>query len=341
MKIQTIVQFYLDAVFPRDPSWAGWKGVTLNASTFSASIRPWDPSREALFPNEIDESLSGAGLTLTPAYMSGGFISKTIADAVVDRIQVVLEEEVDEPAGPATPPVFDIEQAQDRAVDAANVLIEHIRVSAQASSLPRITRMWRPQDGKFYIQQPWTMAVLEADGGAPVPVFAGVNAALTSGAIRAPETGAGDVSAVEQSLSKGIEPPLYSMLLLEAESKIEAMAMREAILDIASACEVAAALYIDAKAGAGAESYKNQLRGSFATKYYKVAPLNFSARSLEQDDPSAYAQVEDMYRERNSLMHGGQMRQSFMDLSSRERQRTVYGYISAGHRAVEWVTALF
>jgi hypothetical protein len=54
----------------------------------------------------------------------------------------------------------------------------------------------------------------------------------------------------------------------------------------------------------------------------------------------AFALIEEMYRERNKIMHEGCMTQRLSDLSSPERQRTIYAYLSAGHRAADWITAL-
>jgi hypothetical protein len=100
------------------------------------------------------------------------------------------------------------------------------------------------------------MSVFDADTGTRLPVFAGLNAMMSSGAIRAPETGAVAVLSVEDSLRAGAEPPLHSTLLLDAETAVEAGALREAIVSIASACEVAAGIYIAAKAGSNAVAHK-------------------------------------------------------------------------------------
>lgn len=341
MKIQTIVQFYLDAMLPRDPSWQGWGGVRLEAPTFVAWVSPWDPSVEALYPTEIDRGLSETFLILASVDFPGGAIRKSVGDSAVDRIRVVLEWD---DAEAADLPLFDSELALGRAIDAANKVIDHIRSSAFAPWVPRVRRLWRPQDGNFYTMTPWTMSVFDLDTGARLPVFGGANGASSTGEMRAPVTGTVSVASIVESMQASLEPPLHLTLLLEAEAKIESMALREAILDLASACEVAATTYINNVAGGEAEKYRKRLSGvkgkSFAWKYYKSAPLKYSLQSLEQVDPLAYSQVEDMYRERNTLMHRGQMGEVLGSLPSRDLLRTVHGYLSAAHRAVEWISSL-
>ncbi len=342
MKIIAVMQFYLDAELPRDPTWAAWPGFTLVASKFTAVVSPWDPFAQDLFPNEIDVSLASMSLELVPLQFRGGKLTKTVAGTVVDRIQVALQWE--EPTAPDSPPLIDLSLAQGRAVDAANVLIEHLRSSARAAWVPRIRRAWRPEDGNFYILTPWTAAVFDADTRAPLPVFAGGAVAISSpGAMRAPGTGAVLLADLEKSIRLGANPALHNALLIDAETAVQSLAIREAILSMASACEVAAHAYIGAKAGTGAKAYEESLKRpstSFAGKFYERATEHFSTRSLLKDDPSAFSLLEEMYRERNSLIHSGHLTERLADLELRERQRTVYAYLSAAGRAVDWITTL-
>ncbi|MCQ4043056.1 hypothetical protein ACFOSC_13495 [Streptantibioticus rubrisoli] len=338
MRIAAVMQYYFDAQLPRDPSWASWGGLNLQAPAFSAEVRAWEPSTQPLFPNEIDNSLAGTSLSIVPLGMRGGAITRTVADTVVDRIQVVLRWEQD--LAPGDAPHIDFDLAQDRGVDAANVLVEHLRSAGRVAWMPRVRRAWRPDDGRFYLLSPWTATFLDADTEAGLPIFAGVNAQFSTGAVRSPGTGAVPVSELTASLQAGAEPPLHNVLLVDAETAVQSLALREAILAMASACEVAAHTYIATRVGGGAESYMGSLSGSFAAKYYEQAPSGLSGRSLRSDDPSAFSLIEEMYRERNKLVHTGRTTARLADLDSRERQRTVYAFLGAAGRAVDWITSL-
>ncbi|WP_143079166.1 hypothetical protein [Streptomyces monashensis] len=277
-------------------------------------------------------------LTLTPVGIPGGSIRKTVADTVIDRIQVTLRWEEQAPSGSDNIP-FDLELTQDRAVEAVNFFIEHIRIAAHAAWVPRVRRAWRPQDGQYYLLTPWTISAFDANTGAPIPVFAGVNGMASPGALRAPETGSIPIAMIEDSLRLG-NASLPIAMLLDAEEAVEALTLREAILAIASACEVAAKTYISRNTGSQTASFEKGLQGSFASKFYDQAPSHFSQRSFKQEDPSGFALIEEMYRERNRLIHTGSMTRRLLDVTSRERQRTVYAYLSAGNRAVDWITIL-
>ncbi|MYS22239.1 hypothetical protein GA0115240_139221 [Streptomyces sp. DvalAA-14] len=341
MRIAAVMQYYFDAQLPRDPSWASWGGLKLQAPAFSAEISPWEPSTQPLFPHEIDNSLAGTSLSIVPLGMHGGAITRTIADTVVDRIQVVLRWEED--LAPGDTPHIDLDLAQDRGVGAANVLVEHLRSAGRAAWMPRVRRAWRPEDGRFHLLSPWTATVFDADTGTGLPVFAGVNAQLSSGAVRSPGTGAIPVSGLEASLQGGTEPPLHNVLLVDAETAVQSLALREAILSMASACETAAHTYIATRVGDRAKRYEQGLTsagGSFAVKYYERAPTDLSSRSLRSDDPSAFSAIEEMYRERNALMHSGRTTARLAELDSRERQRTVYAFLGAAGRTVDWISAL-
>ncbi|MET9360096.1 hypothetical protein ACFYMW_00505 [Streptomyces sp. NPDC006692] len=341
MRIAAMMQYYFDAQLPRDPSWASWGGLNLQAPAFKAEVSAWQPSTQPLFPNEIDTSLAGTSLSIIPLGMRGGAITRTIADTVVDRIQVVLRWEQD--GGPEDTPHIDLDLAHDRGVDSVNVLVEHLRSAGRVAWMPRVRRAWRPEDGRFYLLSPWTVSVFDADTGTGLPIFAGVNALLSSGAVRSPGTGAVPVSSLAASLQGGSEPPLHNVLLVDAETAVQSLALREAILAMASACEIAAHTYIGTKVGNRAKRYVNGLAstgGSFAVKYYERAPSDLSSRSLHSDDPTAFSMIEEMYRERNELIHSGRTTARLADLDSRERQRTVYAFLGAAGRAVDWITAL-
>ncbi|MEV6013320.1 hypothetical protein AB0M29_42025 [Streptomyces sp. NPDC051976] len=341
MRIVAVMQYYFDAQLPRDPSWTSWAGLTLQAPAFSAEVSPWEPSTQPLFPHEIDSSLAGTSLSIVPLGSRGGAITRTIADTVVDRVQVVLRWEQD--FAPGEPPHIDIDLAQDRGVGAANVLVEHLRSAGRAAWMPRLRRAWRPEDGRFYLLSPWTATVFDADTGTALLVFDGTNALLSSGAVRSPFTGAIPVSGLDASLQSGFEPPLHDVLLIDAETAVQSLALREAILAMASACETAAHTYIAIQVGDRAKSYERSLAsagGSFAAKYYERSPSDLSSRSLSREDPSAFSMIEEMYRERNALMHSGRTTARLADLDSRERQRTVYAFLGAAGRAVDWITAL-
>jgi len=184
------------------------------------------------------------------------------------------------------------------------------------------------------------MSVFDADTNTELPIFAGANARLSTGAVRSPGTGAVPVSALTASMKGGVEPPLHNVLLVDAETAVQSLAPREAILAMASACETAAHTYIAAKVGNRIKNYEKGLAGSFAVKYYELAPTDLSSRSLRSDDPTSFSMIEEMYRERNELMHSGRTTARLADLESRERLRTIYAFLGAAGRAVDWITAL-
>jgi hypothetical protein len=138
-------------------------------------------------------------------------------------------------------------------------------------------------------------------------------------------------------------PRLAQSLLVDAEWSVMTLGLREAILSIATACEVTSQSYIERKDSSSVEAAKSILRRrrlSFAERHYHLVPQELAGRSLMHENRSDFDQLEALYRERNSLMHSGEFSADLSTLPSRDRQRVVFEWMMGAWRATDWLESI-
>jgi hypothetical protein len=296
---------------------------------------------EPLFPNEIDQTLSTATIDLLPLSLPGGRITRTVAESCIDRLLVAIHQELDN-----APDNWNetVERTTDWAIEAANHFLDHCRVAAKAPDVRRLERHWRPQDQRFYLLEPSTVSWFDVDTGERLPVYEGaVNAVASSGSIRSPESGSVDIVAVEASFRRSIYPPLAQTLLVDAEWSVMTLGLREAVLSMATACEVASESYVESQDQASASAARAIIKRrqlSFAERHYHLVPQQLAGRSLMQENRADFDQIEAVYKERNSLVHTGAFSLSLATRPSRDRQRVVAEWMMAARRAIDWLDAI-
>jgi hypothetical protein len=148
MHIEAQYHFYFDYLFPS-------LGPPINlmlelSDNTTAFIQGWDRN-EPLFFAEIDESLAGMSMSMQSVEHPDIRIERRVKDVCVDRLRVVLHFETDPPL---TEPL--LSKSRDTAVDAANAVIDHLRVATRAALLRRIGRYWRLGDESFALLVPHT-----------------------------------------------------------------------------------------------------------------------------------------------------------------------------------------
>lgn len=337
MKVQAIYQFYLSFVLPRLEDGRDPETVSLEAPAFKALVSPKRVS-DPLFPSEIDETLSTMQLSLLRADGAEGGGDIKVSSVCFDRIQVVLEWEVDLDHVPRDD---ELKLALRRAVGAADYYLAHYRYVARSSYVLKIPRFWRAKSGEFYVGAPYTASWFDLDSnGAWLPVFNGTNSQATSGSIRSPESGVASSTVLNTSLQTGAEPPLHRSLLIDADGYVQALALREAALSLASSCEIAAQLFIDRFGGESDPRIRSVLdlkSVSFAEKYYDKLPAAVGVESFKNGHPESFTLIEEMYRQRNSLIHSGAFKGDVSSLEDPERQLVVHSWLLAAQEAVDWI----
>ena len=114
---------------------------------------------------------------------------------------------------------------------------------------------------------------------------------------------------IQQSISQSVEPDLVDSLLLDARERVVTLRLREAMLSIGTACEIAANIYLRRK-GKDADGQVKKLLGqrvSFAEKRFHLVTDLLDRRSLKREDPIVFDLVEKAYQARNSVAHEGRV----------------------------------
>jgi hypothetical protein len=340
MRVRAIFQFYLDYVLPRLEDGVDVGVIGLNAPGFQVYLKPKGLD-EPMFPNEIDLTLSAMRLQLKRADGAEGEINFAVALSCVDRIQVVLEWGIDDEKIVGDE---DVKLAMRMAVEAANHYLEHCRYVSASPFVSRIARFWRPQDGEFYIGVPYTTSWFNLDAdSAALPVFNGVNAEAGSSSVRSPESGVMSIDELYASMQTGVEPPLHKSLLVDADGYIQALALREAALSLASSCEIAAQFLIERCGGNNDARVRPVLglRGvSFAERYYNKLPQAVGEEKFVDRSRSSFELLEEMYRQRNSLIHRGVFKENVYMLGRPERQAVLHSWLLAAREAVDWIDGI-
>ena len=335
MKVASRHQIYLDYLLPRDNSWSNLSLRIDTDAGFQATLRPRGPAEE-LFPEDIDRTLSSMTFTLRPLAVVDGQIDVRVADRALDRIEVTILTEVEEECDWTE----ETRRATRRAVDMTDGFLAHCRVAADSPFVAAVPRAWRSQDTRFYVMAPNTITWYDGETGDRLPVLDGVNALAESGAIRAPETGAISAEAILRSLRRGQDPPIFRSLLVDAQANVNNAELREAVLALASALEVASNVHLNRSGKRGTPAVEAILKRSgisFAERRFDQLAQILEGRSLKLDAPQTYSDVEIAYRERNDLMHSGEFGAELSSLKGEDKPRRVQELIASGRHAITWL----
>jgi hypothetical protein len=258
-----------------------------------------------------------------------------------DRIEVRVHGEIDSPSDAKRENIQ--EKFRDIAVRACNIFLNHCRVAARSPFITGVERNYRIEDGRFYILTPHSITWFGEEDGSFLPAYEGnVNGAASSGAVRSPESRATSFAAVQQSLQAGEHPNLPQSLIVDAEEYLRTQRLREAIISLGTACEVASNEYLNRTGRSREPQVKRILsrRDSFAEKRYHLLTDYLNGRSFKNEEFANFEFIEKAYRTRNNLVHQGRL--FFEDAGSMVdvNQQFATQFLVASEAAIVWVTSL-
>lgn len=302
MNFIALVQLYFDYVLPRDDDWFG-KRLPFDTGNYKIWVRPRNLDEE-LFPNEIDKTLSSMDLGLRRLNYPQGQTQLRVTERCHDRIEAQIHGQI----GDLTE--FDIEakgyEILQIAVKCCNVFLAHCRTVSRVPFVHGVERHFRLQDNRFYVLTPYSILWLD-DKGAHLPVYNGLNSTASSGVVPSAERGHVKFEHVVASLKTDIQPSLPRCFLVDAEEYLRTSRLRESIVSMAMACEVASNDFLQRAGRANDAQVKQILRSSrsFAEKRFHAIPLLISGRSLQVEKATTYTVIENVYRTRNNVVHQG------------------------------------
>lgn len=339
MKAIVVFQFYFTYVLPRADDWPSGH-ISFQFPEFTVGLHPRNPDEE-LFPYEIDKTLSTMSLSLARVSLPTGLTSLTVRERCHDRIEARVHGEIDSPSDAKREEIQ--EKFRDIAVRACNVFLNHCRVAARSPFVIGVERNYGIEDGRFYILTPHTITWFSGEDGSFLPAYEGnVNGTASSGAVRSPESGATSFAAVQQSLQAGEHPNLPQSLIVDAEEYLRTQRLREAIISLGTACEVASNEYLNRTGRSGEPQVKRILsrRDSFAEKRYHLLTDYLNGRSFKNEEFANFELIEKVYRTRNNLAHQGRLffeeAGSVVDVN----QQLATQFLAASEAAILWVTSL-
>jgi hypothetical protein len=339
MKAIAVFQFYFTYVLPRADDWPSGH-IGFQFPEFTVGLHPRTPEEE-LFPHEIDKTLSTMSLSLTRVSLPTGLTSLRVRERCHDRIEVRVHGDIDLPSDAKREDIQ--EKFSDVAVRACNVFLNHCRVAARSPFVIGVERTYRIEDGLFYILTPHTITWFSGENGSLLPAYEGnVNGAACSGSVRSPESGTISFAAVQQSLQSGEHPNLPQSLLVDAEEHLRTQRLREAIISLSTACEVASNAYLNRTGRNGEPQVKKILNShnSFAQRRYHLVTDHLNGRSFKNEDFANFELIEKAYRTRNNLAHQGRL--FFEDAGNvvDVNQQLATQFLTASEAAIAWVMSL-
>jgi hypothetical protein len=338
VRIQARYVFYLDFQLPefRDTDVAK---LVIGYGNQTAIIEPWDHAGD-LFEGELGQTLKTAQFLIAAVSPPGGQLARRVADAVIDRLVVAIEWDHDgDPVGDESL----IQVRLEEAVAYANFFITHLRAVTGSAHLNRIEVYWNPDDLTFSVQIPYSAQWFNLDTNVALQMFQGPNGLNSAGGIRLPYNGAVKWDAVVAGMSTGTLPPFHRTLLVDARDALTTADIREAILSIASSCDVRANDYMKVQtriAKSRAEQIIKQPGASFARRYFDLLPLATCGQSLSTYDARIFADVQSCYRQRNNLIHAGDLLDPLVDMGIADRLCTVSQWRLSAESALAWVDSL-
>ena len=348
MKIAVLFQIYLPYILPRTPDWyaAPYLQLMFKIGGHDVSVHPRRPD-EQLFPNKLDQALAGEVLTHPPLAppVSDSPTSVAVKDLCYDRLEVVVFGELAS--------ADDVLKEEVRweyihaAAQASNQFLAHCRVAARDADIRGVEFHFSFSQKAYFLIPPYSFVwCSEKDGQLEAVLTDSSGARLegySCGSVAIPHRRPVSIAEVSASLTAGREPDLPTSLLVSAQGHIETEGLREGVIALASACEVAGEEYLRRKGAVGDRQIARILKGndSFAAKRFHLIPMHVQGRSLQTDDAATFDLIEKMYKTRNTLAHEGQLayRGPGRVLVPVERP-LVNEFWRACEKALDWVAAL-
>lgn len=339
MKVLAIVKFYFAHQLPRAPDWDGTRIEIVNGRS-RAIVAPRG-SQEALFPDDIDRTLQSVSFEMSPVGGEGRL--KLGMHGALDRISIYVIRELPD-LDPSHTKLLDDEFVTD-AIDACNHFLELCRAEGRVPFLESVRLDITKEGGKFVLT-PHTVSWFDADTNARLPFYptpdgVNVNARLSPGAMRSPVRDAVPMSQILASARAG-KSPLVNSLLADAHEWLVTLRVREAVVALGSACEIASHAYVARKGIAEDANIKKILHSkqSFAVKRFDAVPLHVQGRSLKAEKPTVFADLERAYRTRNSVVHAGALSYDDQGRPQSVDQRRAFEFLRSCIEAVDWLNSL-
>ena len=339
MRIRARHAFYLDFQLP---TFVGvdLPNVGVHYGDIDFIVEPWD-RRTPLFDGELGATLQTAQFSISPVGAPGGRLTQRPVDVAIDRLVLFMEWDQDD--DPTNNPDIATRRLEE-AVTFANFFIGHLRTVTGSANLRRIEAYWNTNDLTYDVQVPFSIEWHNAETSAGIPVFQGLNGFNSAGWIKVPFNGAVRWDKLMSSMAAGTLPLFHLSLLVDAKEVLAAVSLREAILCIASACEVGINRYMESQTIVSKAEAKNivkvQSGVSFAKRYFDFLPQATCDQSLSAFDDQAFLDVERCYQERNALMHEGDYLEPLRNMSVTDRLRMVSRWRNSAEKALTWVDSL-
>ncbi len=282
-------------------------------------------------------------MTLTLARISHpiGMSTLTVRDRCHDRIEVRVHGELVDSGDAKREDVQEV--FRDVAIRSCNAFLNHCRVVARTPFVAGVERHYRIEDGQFYVLTPHTVTWFNGEDGSFLPAYEGnVNGAASSGVVRSPESGSASMSLLQQSFQLGEQPSLPRSLIIDAEEHVRTLRLREAVIALGTACEVASNEYLT-RSGRSADPQVRSIlrsRASFAEKRFHLLPNLLSSRSLKSEDTPNFDLVEKTYRTRNNLAHEGKLFFEDAGTTVNVDQQISTRFIAACELSITWLESL-
>jgi hypothetical protein len=330
MRVEAIFQFYLPYLLPRGEDWTG-AGMGLEGPEFVGLVRPRS-AEEDLFPEEIDRRLAQLTIEGYPA---------AVGAECLDRVEVRVVGEV------ASESEVRREELQRRYRDAATSACDRFlyvcRVGLRHPFIRLLQREYVLEEDSFRMLTPYSVTWLGGEEGHAMPTYGSKENARCYAERRVASRGWICMRTLAEKARAGELPSLARSLLVDAEERVRECRLREGVLGLAVACEVASNEYVRRKAVDKDPEVKEILGRegvSFAEKRLHSLPKHISGRSLKQEEPDAFEDIQNMYRARNSIMHEGELRYRKSAEWVSVDHRTAGRFVQSGWKGIDWLATL-
>lgn len=352
MKVVALFQIYLPYFLPRTPQWSEDENFQFQFEVEGhlVNVHP-RKADEKLFPSPIDEQLAEAKIELEPHFAESGLIVPVdapteiyVRDRCFDRVEAQVYGEVasrdDCAKGEVT---WEYRRC---AISACNKFLYLCRTMARDPDITGLTWYYSFDHDRCYFGPPHSLIWFDADSLEPLRDEQGNDFwKALSGSIRSPVRLPVDFDLLTQSFSRA-EQDLVAELLVSAKERLISDQLQEGIINLASACEIAATRYVERKGMNGDAQVKAIIDArrthSFAERHYHLVTSHIDGRSLKADDPDAFDLVEKAYRTRNKLAHTGELayRDPISQTTIMVSRSMSVDFFKGCDRAVEWINKL-
>jgi hypothetical protein len=352
MKVVALFQIYLPYFLPRTPQWSEAENFQFQFMVEGHLVNV-HPRRadEKLFPAPIDEQLAETKIQLEQPLAESGLVIPidapteiSMRDRCFDRIEAQVYGEV---ASREECAKGEVTFAYRRcAISACNKFLQLCRLVARDPDITGLTWYYNFDHDRCFFATPHTLIWFDAETKEALRDDQGRDFWTgQSGSIRLPLRLPVDFDLVTESFSRA-EQDLPTELLVSAKERIIAEQLQEGVINLASACEIAATRYIERKGMSSDSQVKAIIKPhpnhTFAERNFHRATSRIDGRSLKTEDPDAFSLVEKAYLTRNKLAHSGEL--AYRDPASLTvitvtRAMTI-DFFKGCERAVEWINKL-